>query len=206
MTARKKAIQVHRALLNSGKLSYFEERGIRRFRGVSYVKPITAAKEAVSIIDLADKLTGPGGPRRRCPLPDHEDRSPSFVLYPQTESFFCFGCLRGGDVVELYRLARGFDQRDAHAAAGHLLLEFGHQPPEWPPSWSRKQHRQKRTRELIDEARLESMTRRLWRYVFAPLVEEIEDLEERQRMAKRLWPKVETQAKYLLAARKEGRV
>jgi hypothetical protein len=67
VTARKKAMQAHRALLNGGKLSYFEERGILRFRGVSYVKPITAAKEAVSIIDLADKLTGPGGPRRRCP-------------------------------------------------------------------------------------------------------------------------------------------
>jgi hypothetical protein len=178
---------------------------IQRYRSVSYVRPIDAAKEAVPVMELADKLAGPGGLCRRCPLPDHEDRTPSFVLYPQTESFFCFGCLRGGDVVELYRLARGFDQRDAHAAAGHLLLEFRHQPPERPPSWSRKQHRQKRTRDLIEEARLESMTRRLWRYVFAPLVEEIEDVEERKRMAKRLWPKVEANAKYLLAHRRGNR-
>jgi len=52
----------------------------RRYRGVSYTTPIDAAKEAVSVIDLADSLSGPGGLRRvgkewvgRCPLPDHED-------------------------------------------------------------------------------------------------------------------------------------
>jgi CHC2 zinc finger len=185
---------------------------IERYHGVSYTKPIDAAKEAVRVIDLADRLAGPGKMRRvgetwatNCLLPNHEDRTPSFVIYPETDSWYCFSCLRGGDVVELYRLVHGFDQRDAHAAAGHLLLEFGHQPPERPPSWSRKQHRQKRTRDLIEEARLESMTRRLWRYVFVPLVEEIEDPEERKRMAKRLWPKVEANAKYLLAHRRGNR-
>src|SRR5215208_4305349 len=89
----------------------------RRYRGISYTRPIEAAKEAVSVMELADKLTGSediGGLSRRCPLPDHEDRTPSFKLYPETQSFFCFGCLHGGDVVELYRLAHGFDQREAH--------------------------------------------------------------------------------------------
>ena len=52
----------------------------RRYRGVSTVRPIDAAKEAVPVIDLADLLCGPGGLRRvgkewagRCPLPDHEE-------------------------------------------------------------------------------------------------------------------------------------
>jgi hypothetical protein len=51
----------------------------QRYRGVSYTKPIDAAKEAVPVIDLADRLCGPGGLRRvgkewvgRCVLPDHE--------------------------------------------------------------------------------------------------------------------------------------
>jgi len=30
-----------------------------------------------------------------CLLPDHEDRSPSFVVYPGTNSWYCFSCLRG---------------------------------------------------------------------------------------------------------------
>jgi len=80
-----------------------------------------------------------------------------------------------------------------------LLLEFGHTPPERPPSWLRKNERQRRTRELMEDARLEALTRRLWQYVFAPIVAEIEDEEERQEMARKLLPKVQASAKYLLA-------
>jgi len=61
------------------------------YRGVSYTRPIDAAKEAVPVIDLADRLAGPGkmpcaGERwaTNCLLPNHEDRPPSFVIYPET--------------------------------------------------------------------------------------------------------------------------
>lgn len=33
----------------------------------------------------------------RCPF--HEDRTPSFVVYPRTQSFYCFGCRERGDVL-----------------------------------------------------------------------------------------------------------
>jgi len=33
----------------------------------------------------------------RCPF--HEDRTPSFVVFPRTQSFYCFGCREHGDVV-----------------------------------------------------------------------------------------------------------
>jgi len=108
-------------------------------------------------------------------------------------------------VVELYRLAQGYDQREAHTAAAFLLMEFGHVVPERPPSFSRKQHRQQRTRDLIYEAQLEATTRRLWRWVFAPLLKEIEDEADRKEMARQLWPKVEATAKYLRAKKREGR-
>jgi hypothetical protein len=32
-----------------------------------------------------------------CPF--HEDRTPSFVVYPQTQTFHCFGCQAHGDVI-----------------------------------------------------------------------------------------------------------
>jgi DNA primase len=33
----------------------------------------------------------------RCPF--HQDRNPSFVVYPETRSFYCFGCREHGDVL-----------------------------------------------------------------------------------------------------------
>lgn len=33
----------------------------------------------------------------RCPF--HDDRNPSFVVYPHTQSFYCFGCQAHGDVL-----------------------------------------------------------------------------------------------------------
>ena len=32
----------------------------------------------------------------RCPF--HDDRSPSFVVYPETSSFYCFGCQKSADL------------------------------------------------------------------------------------------------------------
>jgi len=149
-----------------------------RYRGVSYTRPIDAAKEAVAIIDLADRLTGPGGLRRvgkewagRCPLPDHEDRSPSFTVNAEKNVFFCHGCLCGGDVVELARLAWGYDQRDAHTAAAMLLMEFGHQVPERSPAWFRKQERQKPINDAIEEATKGNFRRRVFKYAVLPYLQ-----------------------------------
>ncbi len=33
----------------------------------------------------------------RCPFPDHEDKTPSFIVTPQENLWNCFGCGRGGD-------------------------------------------------------------------------------------------------------------
>lgn len=46
-------------------------------------------------IDSRVKQT-PGGFIAVCPFPDHDDSTPSFVMYPDTQSYFCFGCNRSG--------------------------------------------------------------------------------------------------------------
>src|SRR5215210_3828757 len=167
---------------------------IPRYRGVSYVRPIDAAKEAVPVIDLADRLTGPGSLRRvgkewvgRCVLPDHEDRSPSFTVNPEKNVFFCHGCLQGGDVVELARLAWGYDQRDAHTAAAMLLMEFGHEVPPRSPAWYRKQVQQKPVRDAVEEVKMNVVRRRLFRHLILPLIDTIEDEEEHAREVDRAW-------------------
>jgi DNA primase len=165
-----------------------------RYRGVSYTRPIDAAKETVPVIDLADRLCGPGGLRRvgkewagRCVLPDHEDRSPSFTVNAEKNVWFCHGCLRGGDVVELARLVWGYDQRDAHIAAAEVLHEFGHEMPERPPAWYRKQERQANTRDAIEEVRVNVVRRRLFKHLILPLIDTIEDEEDHDRELDRAW-------------------
>jgi DNA primase len=165
-----------------------------RYRGASYTRPIGAAKDAVPVIDLADRLCGPGNLRRvgkewvgRCVLPDHEDRSPSFTVNPEKNVFFCHGCLQGGDVVELARLAWGYDQRDAHVAAAMLLMEFGHEVPQRPRAWFRKQERQRHTRTAIEETKKAIVRRRLFRHLILPLIDAIEDEEEHNRELDRAW-------------------
>src|SRR5215212_11622250 len=130
---------------------------IPRYGGVSYTTVINEAKRLVPVVDLADRRCGAGGLRRigekwvgRCPIPGHEDRTPSFTVYPGDGGWFCYGCLRGGDVVELARLAWGYDEREAHRAAAMLLLEFGHQIPQRPPAWFRRQQRQRPMRDAIE--------------------------------------------------------
>ena len=74
------------------------------------------AKGRMLVIDLADLLCGPAGNRsglRRigdrwvgmCPLPDCASKLRSFAVWPATDSWHCFCCLRGGSVTDLARHA-----------------------------------------------------------------------------------------------------
>lgn len=40
----------------------------------------------------------------KCSCPFHNDPVPSFVIYPKTNSFYCFGCEVGGGPIQLLRL------------------------------------------------------------------------------------------------------
>lgn len=51
-----------------------------------------------------------------CPL--HEDRDPSLVLYPETASWFCYGCHAGGDVIDFVARLRRLSFKEALALLG----------------------------------------------------------------------------------------
>jgi DNA primase len=50
-----------------------------------------------------------------CPLPGHEDSTPSFNVYTQTQRFHCFGCDNGGDVLDFVQLMDGCSLPEACA-------------------------------------------------------------------------------------------
>lgn len=47
----------------------------------------------------------------RCPF--HEDKDPSFAVFPKTQTFKCFGCGKGGDVVDFVEAAERCDTETA---------------------------------------------------------------------------------------------
>jgi DNA primase len=173
-------------------------------RGVSRRTVIEDAKAKVSTINLADRLCGPSGLRRRgaewvgrCPLPKHNEKTPSFTVNPEKDVFWCFGCLQGGDVIELARLAWGYSKSEVAMAAGDLLREFGHELPQRPPAWFRKQERQKPVRDALEDARVKSAQRRLMRRI-EPYLAQIEDDAERRAEAFAVWDDLEVPARLMV--------
>ena len=46
-----------------------------------------------------------------CPF--HSEKTPSFTVFPDTKSFYCFGCQAGGDAITFVRLAERLDYVEA---------------------------------------------------------------------------------------------
>jgi hypothetical protein len=180
-------------------------------RGVSRRSVIDAAKAAVPTIDLADRLvggkpTGAGKWRRvgvewvtNCLLPDHEDRVPSFTVNPEKDVWWCHGCLRGGDVVELARYAWGYEKAEVAMAAADLLREFGHPIPPRPATWYAKQERQRPVRNRIEAAKILAVRRRLYGRFFVPLVLATEDEGDRAHDEQLFWEATLPLAELLVA-------
>jgi len=60
----------------------------------------------------------------RCPL--HRETTPSFHIRVTEQSFKCFGCGKGGDVIDLEMAATG--ETNPRVAAERILAEYGAQP------------------------------------------------------------------------------
>lgn len=46
-----------------------------------------------------------------CPL--HNERHPSFYIYPETNSCWCYGCNQGGDAINFIKLLHGYQFKEA---------------------------------------------------------------------------------------------
>ncbi len=49
----------------------------------------------------------------KCLCPFHSERTPSCTVYPETDSFYCFGCGAGGDVVTFIMKIENLDYYEA---------------------------------------------------------------------------------------------
>jgi DNA primase len=83
---------------------------------------IQELKSRIDISNLVSRyvaLTSRGERKvARCPF--HEDRNPSLVLYPESGTFFCFGCRAHGDVITFLMRIEGLSFRQAVDALRHF--------------------------------------------------------------------------------------
>ena len=73
-----------------------------------------------------------------CPF--HNEKSPSFTVYPESQSFYCFGCGAGGDVITFVRRIENLDYIEAVKA---LAERAGMQMPEDGYDDTLAKHRQR---------------------------------------------------------------
>ncbi len=60
------------------------------------------------------------GKNKKCCCPFHSEKTPSFVVFEETESFYCFGCGVGGDVITFIEKIENLD----YIAAVKFLAKY----------------------------------------------------------------------------------
>ena len=76
---------------------------------------VSKIKERLNIVDVVGdyiKLNNEGSYlKAKCPF--HEERTPSFVVNVDRQTYHCFGCEAGGDVISFVMEIEGLDFREA---------------------------------------------------------------------------------------------
>ena len=94
-------------------MSYKSERSFERSMiPHEYIEELTRRTDIVelvgSYVQLKRKGRLYGG---LCPF--HSEKSPSFYVYPDTQSFYCFGCGAGGDAITFAKKINSIDYPEA---------------------------------------------------------------------------------------------
>ncbi len=77
-----------------------------------YIEEVVRRNEIVDVVGGYLQLHRKG--RQHSGLcPFHNEKTPSFYLYPETQSFYCFGCGKGGDVITFTKEIQNIDYLEA---------------------------------------------------------------------------------------------
>jgi hypothetical protein len=79
--------------------------------GADFQLDVLLEVEPTAYVEALTAEQVPSSGVMRCPLPGHEDRTPSFHVYGAERGWFCFGCARGGSIIDLGALVLGIEPR-----------------------------------------------------------------------------------------------
>ena len=83
--------------------------------------PVAEIRDRLEIVDLIHQYVPSlkkAGNSHKGLCPFHNEKSPSFIVFPNTQSYHCFGCGKSGDIFNFYMEMEKVDFREA-------LLELG---------------------------------------------------------------------------------
>jgi hypothetical protein len=149
-----------------------------------------AIRDAVPIEEVARRYThleafgGKAWFTGRCPLPDHEDKTPSFYIYPSGR-YHCYGCGGSGDVVDL-EFHCG-DYCELWEAMISLAVEYGVELPGRSERWHKAQQRRVTYLDWAYEVIGEELSRRVFKVSVLPFIDAIIDQREREQALERAW-------------------
>src|SRR5215469_16631069 len=121
----------------------------------SLIETIKAKVDVVEEIGLVVALKKSGKSYKGlCPF--HNERTPSFYVFADTQNWHCFGCHEGGDIFSFVQKLQNLDFREALA---YLAEKAGIAPEEYasaPPSEEEREARAWRARlyQLNEDASL----------------------------------------------------
>lgn len=80
-------------------------------------KDLNEWKEKISILEVIESYVTLSRYRKgsliKCPLPDHADWSPSFMIYEKDNRYKCFGCQSWGSQIDFIMSMEGCDLKTA---------------------------------------------------------------------------------------------
>lgn len=98
--------------------------------------PVAEIRDRLDVVDLIQQYVPSlkkAGNSFKGLCPFHNEKSPSFVVFPNTQSYHCFGCGKSGDIFSFYMAQENVDFREALKELGQRAgVEVGVSAPKPP--------------------------------------------------------------------------